>query len=58
MGLPQHNVTLVRAKKMYGYHAEERLFMKISFYNPQHQNKIAALLQARNPKHQTISFLL
>ncbi|GMH43547.1 hypothetical protein BSKO_11469 [Bryopsis sp. KO-2023] len=40
-----HNVQLVRAKKFYGYHPNETLFMKIIMYNPREIGKAAMLLQ-------------
>ena len=36
---------LVLARPFYGYHAEDRLFVKIKLYNPSHVNRIATLLQ-------------
>ena len=36
---------LVLARPFYGYHAEDRLFVKIKLYNPSQVNRIATLLQ-------------
>ncbi len=38
-------VQLVRAIPFYGYHPEERLFIKIILYNPGQVTRIATLLQ-------------
>lgn len=40
-----HAVQLVRAIPFYGYHPEERLFIKIVLYNPGQVTRIATLLQ-------------
>ncbi len=40
-----HAVQLVRAIPFYGYHPEERLFIKIILYNPGQVTRIATLLQ-------------
>ncbi|DBA81937.1 hypothetical protein WJX77_000726 [Trebouxia sp. C0004] len=41
-----HAVQLVRAIPFYGYHPEERLFIKIILYNPGQVTRIATLLQS------------
>ena len=40
-----HAVQLVRAAPFYGYHPDERLFIKIVLYNPGQVTRIATLLQ-------------
>ena len=40
-----HAVQLVRAIPFYGYHPDERLFIKIILYNPGQVTRIATLLQ-------------
>ena len=40
-----HAVQLVRAIPFYGYHPDERLFVKIVLYNPSQVTKAATLLQ-------------
>ena len=40
-----HAVQLVRAMPFYGYHKEERIFMKVVLYNPGQVTRIATLLQ-------------
>lgn len=40
-----HAVQLVRAIPFYGYHPDERLFIKIVLYNPGQVTRIATLLQ-------------
>ena len=40
-----HAVQLVRAIPFYGYHPDERLFIKIVLYNPSQVTRIATLLQ-------------
>ena len=40
-----HAVQLVRAVPFYGYHPDERLFIKIVLYNPGQVTRIATLLQ-------------
>ncbi len=42
-----HAVQLVRAIPFYGYHPEERLFIKIILYNPGQVTRIATLLQVQ-----------
>ena len=44
-----HAVQLVRAVPFYGYHPDERLFIKIVLYNPGQVTRIATLLQASSP---------
>ncbi|KAK9161490.1 hypothetical protein Syun_007831 [Stephania yunnanensis] len=39
-----HSCTLVRAKKFYGYHSSEELFMKIHLYYPHEVARVAGLL--------------
>ncbi|XP_047961033.1 DNA polymerase zeta catalytic subunit isoform X1 [Salvia hispanica] len=39
-----HGCNLVRAKKFYGYHSSEELFVKIYFYHPQDVSRAANLL--------------
>ncbi|XP_057778168.1 DNA polymerase zeta catalytic subunit isoform X2 [Salvia miltiorrhiza] len=39
-----HGCNLVRARKFYGYHSSEELFMKIYFYHPQDVSRAANLL--------------
>ncbi|RLN35611.1 DNA polymerase zeta catalytic subunit isoform X2 [Panicum miliaceum] len=39
-----HGCSLVRAKKLYGYHASEELFMKIYLYYPHEVSRAATLL--------------
>ncbi|KAL8028904.1 hypothetical protein ABFX02_14G193000 [Erythranthe guttata] len=39
-----HGCDLVRAKKFYGYHSSEDLFLKIYFYHPQDVSRAANLL--------------
>ncbi|MQM19565.1 hypothetical protein Taro_052570 [Colocasia esculenta] len=39
-----HGCCLVRAKKFYGYHSTEELFVKIYLYNPADVARVAALL--------------
>ncbi|XP_025801172.1 DNA polymerase zeta catalytic subunit isoform X3 [Panicum hallii] len=39
-----HGCSLVRAKKLYGYHASEELFMKIYLYYPYEVSRAATLL--------------
>ena len=40
-----HAVQLVRAIPFYGYHPDERLFIKVVLYNPGQLTRIATLLQ-------------
>ncbi|KAK9818869.1 hypothetical protein WJX74_003598 [Apatococcus lobatus] len=40
------SVQLVRARPFYGFHADERLFIKILLYDPQRISKVSSLLQA------------
>ena len=40
-----HAVQLVRAMPFYGYHKEEKIFMKIVLYNPGQVTRISTLLQ-------------
>lgn len=42
-----HAVQLVRAMPFYGYHKEERIFMKVVLYNPGQVTRIATLLQVK-----------
>ncbi|XP_021623348.1 DNA polymerase zeta catalytic subunit isoform X8 [Manihot esculenta] len=39
-----HGCSLVRARKFYGYHSSEELFVKINFYNPHDVSRAANLL--------------
>ncbi|GAB2211577.1 hypothetical protein Drorol1_Dr00024896 [Drosera rotundifolia] len=39
-----HDCSVVRARKLYGYHASEELFMKIYLYNPHDVARAASLL--------------
>ena len=41
-----YNVTMVRAKRFYGYHAEEEPFLKMFFLNPAIMTKAVNLLRA------------
>ena len=45
-----HAVQLVRAIPFYGYHPDERLFIKIVLYNPGQVTRIATLLQVTHAK--------
>lgn len=45
-----HAVQLVRAIPFYGYHPDERLFIKIVLYNPGQVTRIATLLQVMHAK--------
>ena len=40
-----HAVQLVRAIPFYGYHPDERLFIKIVLYNPSQVTRVATLMQ-------------
>lgn len=40
-----HAVQLVRAMPFYGYHKDEKIFMKIVLYNPGQVTRISTLLQ-------------
>lgn len=42
-----HAVQLVRAMPFYGYHGEEKIFMKIVLYNPGQVTRISTLLQVQ-----------
>lgn len=48
---PRHQhvfgVQLVRGRPFYGFCEAERVFVKITLYNPRHVSKVAALLQVR-----------
>ena len=50
-----HAVQLVRAIPFYGYHPDERLFIKIVLYNPGQVTRIATLLQVTHAKLQLAS---
>lgn len=39
-------VQLVRGRPFYGYCEEERVFIKVTLYNPRDVSKVASLLQA------------
>ena len=41
-----HNLIVVRGIPMYGYHPDERLFIKVMLYNPQHIGRASVLLQS------------
>lgn len=41
-----HNLIVVRGIPMYGYHPNERLFIKVMLYNPQHIGRASVLLQS------------
>ncbi|PHT98415.1 DNA polymerase zeta catalytic subunit [Capsicum chinense] len=60
-----HGCSLVRARKFYGYHSSEELFLKIYFYHPQDVSRAANLLlggavldKSLQPHESHIPFLL